>query len=435
LREDIAAKKKDLRDTIIIAGVKFSKEVKTFGEGDVASWATFKDPPEALTPTHQALSAAISDRMPAIVVSAKYTAGEGSGCGGEAGKTCTDKLEITFSEPIKRLGDINDTTQVKNPFEYQLVGDGEKDMWKRLRPEAVPGLNRISWSEGGKLGSPTNEEGNTKVTLRFNRWRSTGGSSYTPMPADYVRFWYTEELFIDMAEEEIQDTDYLNGGLNKDPEIFPGNFPNKREIGRMIEGKKPFLEEKIPIADVDTEFDVAGNAKNTINDILGGKAPDKLFDKTRPVEILPVDPNWSPNEVKNNYPGTVGIILNPDISNTINDLKEQQQCDVRDEDILISANAFYHTNLGNYVANRSISLRCNDPIFPQSSCLDLDHGNTSKVYIAWNTKDDKGRWAGAGAYVGVYDFRWEITAGACKATYDNMERKIEMHGVKRVRRR
>jgi len=49
----------------------------------------------------------------------------------------------------------------------------------------------------------------------------------------------------------------------------------------------------------------------------------------------------------------------------------------------------------------------------------------------------KGRYVGAGAYVGIYDFRWEVYVKAVDKVekMENIERQIEMHGVKRVKKR
>jgi len=229
-----------------------------------------------------------------------------------------------------------------------------------------------------------------------------------------------------------------------------GNAPNVNEKGRQIEGRKPFISDKVPIGEVDPNN--PGRLTDNIRDVfteIGSAADDNyiknLFNDKRPVEILPVPPHWSAKDAQERYGGTVGILLNPDIFNTIADMEEKCRKNgtcpdgIPDNAITIHAKVFYHTNLGSHVADRNFSIPCNDPIFPVSettqepSCRD----SRSKMYIAWDMKDFKGRFVGTGAYVGLYDFYWRLDfpGVVMNLKMEKIERQVEMHGVKRLKKK
>jgi len=413
----------NIKDTIILKG-KFSKKVLTQGYGrQVTNWATFRVGNSA--PSTIPLSSSIDDKIPAIVIDAKYTAAEN--CKATEGNPCKDKISLAFSEPVKLDSSVAGNP-TNNPFAYFLL-DQSSDGW-RLPAEPVG----VTFSRGGDVPSST---GDSTVVFTFNRIREDTKKSATPMPKDTVRFAA------------------VNNGADfwkRKPYVFATNIlldlknnrPNPSEIGVEIKGSKPFSHEKMPISELDPNR-VPSYKDDIVNTITGkvhdGKTQfnykDSLFNNSRPIELLPVPDGWNLDSVRIYYPGTIGIVFSPDISNQLSALEEAHGVKLSEKDITIYPRVFYHTNLGNYVADRKFSVRCDDTIFPLNddgtspSCKD----KKSKFYIAWDMKDFKGRFVGAGAYVGLYDFRWEVNipGKGITETLDKIDRRVEMHGVKRVK--
>jgi fibro-slime domain-containing protein len=422
----------NVKDTVILKG-KFSKNVLTQGDGTVVNWTTFRvksGDPETTTP----LTGSIDEKIPAIIVRARYAAGEG-GCDNTIGNACNDRVVIEFSERVKidPAGGASDML-IKNPIAYKLIDfGGNTQDWGILNEGDVPAEPSIKYASGNWRPS---EAGDSVLNLVFKRWRQEGNKSGTPMPGDSVKFAALEKGYVGFTANVFVD--------------LKGNRPNPAEWGRQIEGRKPFTPEKIPIGSIDPNSPTA--SKDSIiqtlldNGSTGGFDPNLLFNNDRPIELLPVPPDWNIRDVQEHFPGTVGMLFNPDISNEISDLCAThypgKPCEIKDSDITIYPRAFYHTNLGNFVADNTKysgdGVKCNDKIFPvgdngQPSC----RASKSQFYVAWDMKDMKGRFVGTGAYVGLYDFRWEVYIDAIKTTEkkENIERKVEMHGVKRIKKR
>jgi len=422
----------EVRDTIILKG-KFSKDVLTQGEGKVTNWATFKAGSNAASTTP--LTGNIDEKIPAIVTKARYTVGEN--CKNTAADRCLDKVVITFSEPIKMdTNAVNASDEaIRNPFAYWLVDayTVEKVTWDILKPEEVPTEARIKY--GNKTGiRPVSD---STVTLTFGRYRDGDNKSGTPMPGDSVKFASLGKGYSSFLRNILVD-------LKENP-------PNKNEKGRKIEGQKPFNREKMPIGFIDPNYEKPGYVKDILEAICNANNSSScsygdtlsFFSKDRPIEMIPVPDGWGIEQVRKEFPGTVGMLFNPDIANVISELETNYGVKINDSNITIYSKVFYHTNLGNYVAGPGdrFPVKCNDKIFPISpitgepSCKD----SKSKLYVAWDMKDFKGRFVGTGAYVGIYDFHWEVTipaGGKGEGTVERMdkiERRVEMHGVKRVK--
>jgi len=420
----------ETKDTIILLG-KFSREILTQGDGKVTSYATFEIPGTGKAQT-SALTGNIDERIPAIVVKGTYIPGTAKGCG-TRGFPCGDVVRLEFSEPVTmdtsaNKVDASDIATIKNSFAY-ILSDKGKSNWDILENEPRDG-STVRY--GGRGNAPTpkglNEKGDTEVEITFERWQEGNPPTFsqTPTADDSVKFAYMGK-YMGFTKNVLMD--------------LKGNMPNPKEIGRLIEGKKPFGQEPVQIASVDPA-DKDKYIENIIERIKSrgdGKVPLGFFGKERPVEIIPVLPSCDAKCIDSLYPGTVGILIDPDFSSSVGDLRTKygdKVNSIKPENITIYSSAFYHTNLGTYVADRAgFSLKCNDPIFPKSNCL-AKAEDKSKLYVAWNLKDMKGRFVGAGAYVGIYDFRWEVYIPDAKETVkmDSFERKIEMHGVKRTKR-
>jgi fibro-slime domain-containing protein len=419
----------NVKDTVILKG-KFSKNVLTQGDGTVVNWTTFNAKPNdpASLETTTPLTGSIDEKIPAIVVRARYSEKRCSN------GTCDDDVVLEFSERVKidpAGGASNEL--IKNPIAYKLIDtDGNKAEWGILKDGDVPAS-----INGSSSNWRPSESGDSVLNLTFKRWRNESSKSGTPMPGDSVKFAALAKGYLGFTANVFVD--------------LKGNKPNEEERGRQIEGRKPFTPEKIPIGSIDPNDPdyYVDEIKNTLsdNDFKSSSVPDNLFSNDRPIELLPVRPDWNIKDVQEHFPGTVGMLFNPDISNDISEIcgrpyYEGKPCDIKDEHITIYPRAFYHTNLGNFVADNTKysgdGIKCNDKIFPvgdngQPSC----RASKSQFYVAWDMKDMKGRFVGTGAYVGLYDFRWEVYIPAISTTEkkENIERRVEMHGVKRIKKR
>jgi hypothetical protein len=208
-------------------------------------------------------------------------------------------------------------------------------------------------------------------------------------------------------------------------EDLEGNKPNDGELGRPLEGEKPFKMDKIQIANIDPKDDIL---KKAIDDLFTQKGInvkyEDVFNEKKQVAILPVFDGWAiPDSVKTFYPGSLGHVFQPDIGNLSGNTDPSE--------ITFHAKAYYHTNLGNYVTHsEKVEISCNDPIFQINGNGDC-RSNKVAFYLAWNLKDAKNRWVGTGAYVELYDFYWAVSGDP----KNEVSQKIEMLGVKRIKKK
>ena len=401
-------------DTIVIAGRDFSEVIRTRGEGSIVNWATFEDEDVDGNPLtiHLPATMGIKEKMPAIIISARYLAGDESGCGSSSRLPCSDRITLEFSEPVVSVEGKN-TEDYKNPFAYMLRNRGKTE-FEPLESRYLP--KYMKWRIGGKNIIPA-EEGDSIVSLTFENYRDpSGDTTNTPIAGDSVKFSAAKPFLADLE----------------------GNTANPREIGRQIEGRNRFTVDKIAIGIANLGNETLIESIRSIFDSLGISAEaEALFAKSRPIEILPVPDGWAARNVGERYGGTVGLMFKPDISNTIDELESSWGISIPDSAITFHVRSFYHTNLGAFVVNRELPVvRCDDAIFPpgpegKPSC----RASKSGIYVAWNLKDSKGRWAGTGAYVGLHDFRWEVNYGNIGESFDKVERQVEMFGVRRVKSR
>jgi hypothetical protein len=157
-----------------------------------------------------------------------------------------------------------------------------------------------------------------------------------------------------------------------------------------------------------------------------------IFSPEHQITLLPIPETWRgeflQDSLKLNYPNTLGTIFWPEPKYIILDLETKLGYQIPRNKIIFTANSTYHTSLGNYVTkSNNITITCEDPIF-QTDCTDLNHG----LYLAWNIKDKKGRWAGTGAYIQIYNYQWEIKDIGVINKYPKKGNKIEKFGVIRT---
>jgi hypothetical protein len=429
---------------IVISGVNFSKDIKTAvdrnltGESlnneNVVSWSTFEDKDNCDPPgsnncliVNSGADKSISDSIPAIAIYAFYSGEDNCGFGSK--DKCEDEVQIKFSEPVVMEGGTAESG-IKQAFSYKLKNMGLD--WDIYTDESdMP--YQLVW-ESGSNNQSLSSKGEKSVKLRYKSRKDPSDPSKdtkTPVATDSVKFASLPFALRDLA----------------------GNSPNPAEIGVVIDGSNRFTTEKVPIAELDPDFDMNDYLKDFDKNYpeLGIKLPDNLYTGGKHTEFLPTPDNWNRDSVKKYYPGSVGQVFKPDINgelrNLENDLKREYGIDIiiPDSAITFHAKAYYHTNLSNYVVHRELlPVRCDDDMFKEhgeGSCRE----NRNQIYLAWDLKDSKGRWVGTGAYVELYDFWWAIDyedptvknregkGVSIHETRDEAKKKIEMLGVKRVK--
>ncbi|MDR1829845.1 MAG: fibro-slime domain-containing protein [Candidatus Fibromonas sp.] len=411
----------------------FSKDVKTNvgsrGNIEVISWATYKNSRSGETVDGE-FRVGIDDKIPPIVVRANYRAGEK--CGGTAQSPCEDLVTITLSEPVKANLELPPNGDEKRaPFAYKLWRSFGINEWRYYHGDKnLPPPNRMIWSKSGT--TLDENESDSLVRMTYLRYKDVSDTTYTPGAGDSVRF-----VWEGLGYYALMD--------------LVGNKPNPREIGRQLEGSRPFEIDKMPIAELDPEKDIFKDALKELEDnawghgLFEGGRTDTLFNDKRPIVFLPALDNWTaPDSIKLFYPASVGELFKPDIFSKVSEIEVKHDVSIPSESIIFHAKVFYHTNIGNFVVDsKPVTIRCNDPIFRVNGAGDCRNGGAKSIYLAWNLKDSKARWVGAGAYVEVYDFHWEVDYEGpdrsgkrikVKETVDKAQQKIEMKGVKRVKK-
>ncbi len=415
---------------ITISGVNFSNGIKTSvgsGEVKIISWVTFSV--EGISTT-SGFDVGISDKIPAIVVSARYFGG--TNCDRTPASKCRDRVTIVLSEPVMLREDI-DTDEKDGdgsrpirtvPFAYKLSfsrGSNEQFRFHTGYADlpATSGANTMmSWEPSSRRITPDKAGKDSIVTIYYNNYEETdGGGAYTPRSKDSVRF---------------EAAGYAGGANGKFPFVDKaGNAPNPNEKGRRFEGEENIPPQKIPLAGLNPErafLDADDLAK--LEHEAGIKLdPRNLFNNNKQIAFLPSKPDWNIDSIRVYYPRSAGILFRPDIST---ECPSREVC----PEITFHSNVFYHTNLGNLVVQQELPpLSCDDDIFKVDGRQVNCWGENWGIYVAWNLKDAKNRNVGMGAYVEIYDFYWKAKkADGSIITKDKHSKKIEVLGVRPVKK-
>jgi hypothetical protein len=428
----------------------FSGErIKTGGDGKVVSWATFDNPDRPGTPLTTGSGKTIDEKIPPIVIGATYFKGNAENCGDSRTNFCSDNVRIDLSEPVKLAEGVSEDA-VRTAFAYILRSMNRAETFEASKgPDDLPA--RVSWAKSGGI-KPDSDRRDSSTTFTFRAFKGQSDTAFTPIAGDSIRFLAGRKspgsplVFLDAANPEAHPLVDLKG-----------NHPHPHEWGRLIMGEKRSGQEKNLIAGTRGTDEDDVKRKEDLDRLYGGsRITETLFPKDKPIELLAVPENWTAkscsltddecvsHSVKYQLPGTVGVIFEQDFGMGIENFKKDNEKklggkSVGPENITLYAKSFYHTNLGNYVVNSDlIELKCTDPIFKYGGATNCTEsgwgGQNSKLYLAWNFKDAKGRWAGAGAYVQVYEFWWEINVGDVKSGKKDHYNKIEMYGVKRLKK-
>ncbi|MCL2282629.1 MAG: fibro-slime domain-containing protein, partial [Fibromonadales bacterium] len=398
-----------IEDSILVVyGDNLSKKIKTFvGPGDISvkSWATFIPPKSKGSETTDFFfKVNIEDKIPAIVIKATYKADEVNSSCGTSSLRCKDVITLSLSEPVKVTESVPDTAY-RAAFAYKLIESRAYATFEYFNAEKNLPTN-IRWNKSATV-PPDGAKRDSIVYLTYARYRDLTDTTSTPMAGDSVKFVSLEQFGY------FALTDWEN------------NSPNPREIGRRLEGTNPFKVDDIRITQLDPDKDVF----DLVLDSIFGAGKDTVFNKNKQVAIIPTPGDFTRDSIGKYLPGSIGQLLKPDVANRVGNLQEKMKGDTIPLDsIVFYAKAYYHTNLGGFVVEGPyIQIRCSDPIF-KGDCRNSD---TKGIYLAWNLKDAKNRWVGAGAYVEVYDFYWRIKYKSINETYDHVRKQIEMMGVRR----
>jgi fibro-slime domain-containing protein len=432
-----------VNDSIIVIKCDncFSNNIKTSVGPErskvlVQSWASFKDEKKVGAPWTAIPGVAyIQDRIPAIVVDARYEPDETANCAATTNPGCSrDRVRLILSEPVVAPEGGATDAAVKAAFAYKLRtlrsedSEASKPFEERIFKVYQDNRDlatRQTWSPSSATNMAPTSGRDSIVDFIYTRYRVIGGdTTNTPQATDSVKFASTAHGVTFAALVDLA-----------------GNEANPAEIGVPIQGFNPSDKDPIHIAVVDPTRDILEEALDYLGFDTGN-----IFKPGDPIEILPVPDNWGQyvtDSIKTNYPGSVGMVFSQDINSRVQELEEKHGVKIPASAIEFHVRTFFHTNLGNFVVNRDLPVvKCDDQIFglnfagPAYDC----RRNNNGIYVAWNLKDAKNRWVGAGAYVGIYDFYWRVNCkdGACggknfSETFDKIEREIQMHGVKRAR--
>jgi len=473
-------------DSLIViapSDTMFSKEILTAGfkdgKGQVFSSTPFNDADGVFT--YQAAQSPVQDRVPPIVVKAVYEYKATSSDCMNSASGCYQKLEVHLSEMIFPK-DGATSEQLKDPFSYCFGFSQAQDNpgcplddikpnerhdqnWRNNWQWELPARNAEDAAYSAtylpNTRSPANTmsspKGDNIVNMAYYAKNTSYGTTRMPKANDWIKIRYEGSAYKDAAE----------------------NGFNPREIGIPITGTNPTKKKQINISTITGDKDAPpiGGAFNNPENLppwmnpgiigeIGNGGSNELFkcgdkETCKVAELLPVPPNLDgkalEDAIKTYYPGSVGTVFQGISERIARDVDRFDSicagtCTVNGkplkdnaaEGITIYASADYHTNIGNYVAHRSnFGLACNAPIFQDQNgtgdCLNNVNSTPPvgpHLYLAWDLKANTGRFVGAGAYVGISKFYWELkydhpTKG--KQTKKLGEDEfIEMYGVKRT---
>ena len=470
----------------------FSKDILTSGKGSISSYTPYYDllscgnvcGDDAFMYRPEGYQASVFDRIPPIVVKAEYTADKKANCM-DSNVGCREKIVAHLSEPVFADVGANDVPGLtRNPFSYcfeysqrsSCTGGNNIERrnqewnslgWEWELPQQVDDMDTAHSStyKPSKKNSPAryyegSNKGDSIVELiYYARKRLSGGApdaptTHMPKATDWVK---------------IRPPSSVNGNYDvfRDAE---GNSSNPREIGVLISGTNRYKKDQVKIATINPNatpddpplsgtFSEGGKTPAWITEEGRDYADHYLFsstpDSVSVSEFLPIPKNYHSDSIKTNYPASVGTvfkiaeIIQPEASK-VWDACEGKNCKTKDgkpltkdkiaEGITIHANVYYHTNLGNYTAHRvPIVAKCTDPIFqgnnPDPDRGDNCWGNEYNFYLAWDLKTNKNRFVGAGAYVAITKFYWQMeyidNEGNLVSQKFNQDEFIDMFGARR----
>jgi len=467
--------------TIIIEkpdDIKFSERILTSGTGKVSAYIPYIDtecPRDCNVDNAFSYSTSpydLKDRIPPIVVKAEYVyASSNKGGCEDGGIGCKETFTVQLSEPVFAGPDASEDL-VKNPFSYCLghsqgpnsclttkISESDRfsqsynnTNWDWELPRAESYASNATYKPSrtsNAMLQPGAAKGDSVVELiYFAKKLDNGSSMRSPKADDWVKLRGDAKVFQDAQ----------------------GNVFSPRERGVLITGTNPSKKRPIQISQVNPK-----DPKGPINGTFDGsrdpaveKVPDwigregmeygknNLFKPGNVTEVLPVPKHiTNPKDVMQYYPSSVGTLFDiaDNFRNEVGKLLDtnyyadpagtiQLNSSNIAEYVKVKASAYYHTNLGNYTAHREdLTANCTDAIFRNAEDAGNCYTNEYNYYLAWDLKDNKNRFVGSGAYVGISKFWLEVKYYEKKANGSMSGKKtkklseqefIEMFGVKRT---
>ena len=456
----------------------FSKSILTQGRGTVVSRTPFIDidkcPTTSSCPstafTYSPSPAAVVDRIPPVVVKAEYTMDKTKNCADSPNPGCREALVVYLSEPIYADADAGmDLT--KNPFSYCFEYSQSRNC---LPPgNAIPMLdqawNNLDWE--WEVPKQFNDRDTAHIVkykqskrdnmpITYEAGSASAGDSVLEMTYYAYKLSSEETTRMPKGNDWIKIRPPSSGDVFRDAE---GNIANPREIGVQITGTNYYRKDYIKIATIPKDAKPGDDPLNGIFKDPGKRPPwftqegmdeaaNTLYKPGSVAELLPVPRGMKPDSVKAYYPGSVGTIFDvaDNIANEVSKILDE--CDGKclnkngqplndlniAEGITVYASAYYHTNLGSYTAHKDkLEAQCTSSIFQNANSGGGGNCYTNhyNFYLAWDLKANSGRFVGAGAYVAISKFHWQIEYtdryGDTKKLQRNKDEFIEMFGVRR----
>jgi fibro-slime domain-containing protein len=488
------------KNLVVVTAPAFSKDIQTRSapESIVSSYTPFYErdlcvagvcPDAAFNYDVLGSKRDILDGIPPVVVKAEYTyvSSNASNCLDGSDLGCKETFIVTLSEPVFAGPDAADNTDArKNPFKY-CFGRSQGENCPVTEIDASDRLSQTFDNNNWAWENPQQQDysslttykpANTKNSPTAGMTNYAEGVSYSSGDSIVDMLYYSKKINADKTTRTPKSDDWVK--LRTDYKIFQdaaGNFANPRERGVLVTGINPSRKKQIKIAQViaDPKAPVLGGTftgerdgedyyPNWISDATKNWANDNLFKGGNVAEFLPI-PNriTNPDTIKAYYPGSVGTLF--DISDRLRqDLSKFVQssactggniCTIDGKELIdkngnlnadlynlaarrisIHADAFYHTNLGDYTAHRNgLRLDCTSDLFKNGAGIGDCISNNYNFYLAWDLKTNAGRFVGAGAYVGIAKFYWQLEYeknGSTKTEKFGRDEAIEMFGVRRV---
>jgi fibro-slime domain-containing protein len=490
--------KDDSTLVIADANTAFSKNVQTFGynsgKGLLLSYTPFYDlnkcpsvnscGDKAFMYPKDGSPAVIFDRIPPIVVKAEYTMDKTKNCA-DAKPGCREMLVVYLSEPV--FADTLATVDLfKNPFSYCFEYSQQS---KCLPPGDSVLRHNQAWDNSGWdwETAKAKSEGDTSYTAMYKPSKqvnklprySLGNSAKGDSTVDMI--YYAYKIPPNQTTRMPKGNDWIkirppsseNGyDVFRDAE---GNTANPREIGVLITGTNYYKKDLIKITGIDPKMKDPLGGIFLDNPPEGANPPwwisedgrkvarDSLFWPGNVAELLPVPRGMKPDTVKKYYDPSVGVVFDvaDNIANEVAKILEKcnNNCTGLDgkpltvenagKGITVYASAYYHTNIGNYTAHRdNIIANCTSDLFKDKDGVGDCFSNHYNFYLAWDLKANlllksnikhkkatEGRFVGAGAYVAINKFYWQIdykdSGGNLISDKKNVDEFIEMFGVRR----
>ena len=357
---------------------KLSKGIKTAGKGKVISYAEFKDKGKDIK---QGFPGELTDRMAPVPLRAEVRAIRK---GDELSDF--DSLVVIMSEPVRIV-----TDQKKNALDFYLNSAVDLSEESRFVSILNSTVASVTGAQDALVGS-ANGEG--RIKYQYIR------GDVSPHVGDFVRLSgdMTNVFWVDSADIALPGSDTLRAAADAG---YNWNSPTSYNETKRLPSPWILVSGEPEVKIVENNF------ASTANSPVGENVPV--------VTVNGYSTNLSKNEVIAAEGGRLGLFAQADMYSLINDMKAKG---FKDEDldpakIYFSYDLQIYTNLGNYVAGKSGKIFCDDSknketdengkkidYFGGKTCIDAGIG--SNFFIGWNTRSDKGRVVGTGAYIVKY---------------------------------